>query len=149
MTEVRFYHLQYQPEARVLPVILQRAVERGNRVLVKVRDKAALVQMDEHLWTFVPDSFLPHGVAGEKHAALQPVLLTTEDENLNGADTLVLCQGASSEMQGDFTLCCEMLDGQDPQAVADARTRWKAYKEKEFDVTYWQQDERGKWEKKA
>ena len=42
-----------------------------------------------------------------------------------------------------------LFDGQDPEAVADARRHWKAMKEAGHDITYWQQNEAGRWEKKA
>ncbi|PCJ97827.1 MAG: DNA polymerase III subunit chi [Zetaproteobacteria bacterium] len=149
MTEIRFYHLQYQPQAQVLSVILSKALERGHRIVVKMRDEAEIGQMNDYLWTFSPDSFLPHGSVRNGQAEMQPIWLTTEDESPNKADVLILCQGAYSEKQSEFALCCEMLDGHDQQAISDARTRWKTYKDQGFDVTYWQQGETGGWEKKA
>ena len=56
MTEVRFYHLQRQSEAQVLPVILSKALERGHRIVVKLAD-SAVEQMNDHLWSFNPNSF--------------------------------------------------------------------------------------------
>lgn len=149
MTEVRFYHLQRQSQEQVLPVLLSKAMERGHKIVVKLLDDQAVAAMNEHLWTFNPNSFLPHGSEKDGNAELQPIWLTSEEENPNDADVLIVGAGAESAMQGDFTLCCEMLNGHDDQAVQAARARWKSYKEKEFDVTYWQQSERGAWEQKA
>ncbi len=149
MTEIRFYHLQNRPQHHVLPLILSKALEKGHRILVKMPDERTLKDMNDHLWTFHPDSFLPHGAANDDHTERQPILLTTTDENLNDADLLIICQGAQSDKHGDFKLCCEMLDGQDKEAIAAARERWKVYKEQKFDVTYWQQNEAGGWENKA
>lgn len=149
MTEIRFYHLQRQSQEQVLPALLSKALERGHRIVVKMVDDRAVEQMNEHLWTFNPNSFLPHGSAKDGNAEMQPIWLSAEDENPNGADVLIVGAGAQSAMQGDFTLCCEMLNGHDEQAVAAARGRWKVYKEQGFDVTYWQQGDAGGWEKKA
>lgn len=149
MTEVRFYHLQSQNQKQALPALISKALERGHHIVVKLRDAAEVEDMDGHLWTYNPNSFLPHGSAKSGNKERQPVWLTAEDENPNKADVLIVGQGAQSEMHGDFMLCCEIFSGHDPEAVAQARTRWKAYKEKEFDVTYWQQNESGGWDKKA
>lgn len=149
MTEVRFYHLQNKSEEYVLPVILSKALERGHKIVVKLADKASVTKYNEHLWTHRADSFLPHGAEKDGEAELQPIWLTDQDENPNNADVLVLCQGTQSDMHEEFGLCCEMLNGHDERAVADARTRWKTYKEKGFDVTYWQETPNGGWEKKA
>ncbi len=149
MTEVRFYHLQRQTQEQVLPVLLSKALERGHKIVVKLADEGAVAAMNEHLWTFSPNSFIPHGSVKEGDAPLQPVWLTAVDENPNEADVLILGVGAQSEMQGNFALCCEMLNGHDEGAVQVARGRWKEYQGQKFDVTYWQQSERGGWEKKA
>ncbi len=149
MTEIRFYHLQRQSQEQVLPLLLSKALERGHKIVVKLIDERAVEQMNEHLWTFNPNSFLPHGSAKDGNEDQQPIWLTAKDENPNGADVLILGEGAESTMQGDFKLCCEMLNGHDEQAVAAARVRWKAYKDKDFDVTYWQQSDVGGWEQKA
>jgi DNA polymerase-3 subunit chi len=152
MTEVRFYHLQSRTQNDVLPSLLSKAYEQGKRVVVKLRDKKEVSALDTYLWTFNVNSFLPHGSAktikDDDVVPVQPIWLTDKDENPNGADVLIIAQGASSGMHGEFSLCCEMLDGHDEQAVSSARERWRAYKEKGFDVTYWQQDERGGWTKK-
>jgi len=151
VTEVRFYHLQVRSQNDVLPMLLSKAYEQGKRVVVKMRDERDVEALDTYLWTFNPSSFLPHGSVKTSKAeakSLQPIWLTCDDENPNNADVLIIAHGASSEMHSDFALCCEMLDGHDEQAVVGARERWKAYKEKGFDVTYWQQDERGGWSKK-
>lgn len=149
MTEIRFYHLQHQTQSQVLSVILSKALDRGHRIIVKMRDDAEVMQFNDYLWAFSADSFLPHGSAKDGNNKVQPVFITAVDENPSNADVLILCQGAKSDQQANFTLCCEMLDGHDQQAISDARVRWKEYKEQEFDVTYWQQSDAGGWEKKA
>jgi DNA polymerase-3 subunit chi len=42
-----------------------------------------------------------------------------------------------------------LFDGEDEEAVAAARAHWSAVKEKGLDATYWQADDRGRWEKKG
>lgn len=149
MTEVRFYHLERQSQSQVLPLLLSKAYERGHKIVVKLRNAEEVERMNGHLWTFLDSSFLPHGSAKNGTAEVQPIWLTDKDENPNGADVLILCEGVESEMHGDFALCCEMLNGQDREAVSAARERWKSYKDKEFYVTYWQQSDAGGWNKKA
>tara|TARA_R110001592_G_scaffold29350_10_gene106644 strand:- start:13919 stop:14368 length:450 start_codon:yes stop_codon:yes gene_type:complete len=149
MTAIRFYHLQSQTQKQALPLLLSKALEKGHRIVVKLQDASEIEDIDTHLWTYHPDSFLPHGSAKTGQAEAQPVWLTTTDENPNKADVLIVGQGAETAMQGDFTLCCEIFSGDDAAAVQDARKRWKAYKEQDFEVTYWQQNERGGWDQKA
>ncbi len=149
MTEVRFYHLQHQSQQQVLPIILQRALERGHRALVKVATKEEAKALDDYFWSYAPDGFLPHGQASDKNAAEHPVLLTLDDENKNKADLLILGQGASMEDISAYTLCCDMINGHDDIDVQAARVRWKAYKDQGYILTYLQQTEGGGWEQKA
>lgn len=148
MTEVRFYHLRRKTLEQALPEILAKALERGRRVLVKAGSRERVEALDAVLWTYDPASFLPHGFRRDGSEGEQPVFLTDEDDNPNGADILVLTDGAGSEKVADFALCCELFDGNDEQAVAAARARWMAYKDAGHTVTYFQQDDGGKWVQK-
>lgn len=148
-TEVRFYHLERISQTQILPVLISKALGRGHRIIVKLRDEGQVIQMNDHLWTYSANSFLPHGAAKNGNAKQQPVWLTDRDENPNDADVIILCEGTTSEEIGNFTLCCEMINGRDHEAISAARTRWKAYKEQGFDITYWQQNDNGGWDKKA
>lgn len=146
MTEVRFYHLVRTDLARALPQMLQRTLERGQRALVVLGSNERVEALNAALWTYDPKSFLPHGSAAEGHAEDQPVWLTDSDENPNGAQVLFLTEGAHSNRLGDFALVAELFDGRDEEAVAAARERWKEYKAAGHELTYWRQDERGRWE---
>lgn len=149
MTEIRFYHLTHKTELQVLPVMLQTALSRGQKCVLKFADQSSLDAVNDYLWTFDPHSFIPHGSAKEGNPLYQSVWLTLDDENPNEADVLFLCGGAMSSIQETFSLCCEMLDDAFPEGVAAARVRWKEYREKQYEVTYWKQTERGGWEKKS
>ena len=149
MTEVRFYHLQSQTQGQALPFLISKALEKGHRIVVKLRNAKEVEDMDGHLWTYNANSFLPHGSAKTGSGEAQPVWLTAADENPNKADVLIVGQGTNTDMQADFSLCCEIFSGHDEGAVQEARRRWKDYKDREFGVTYWQQNERGGWDKKA
>lgn len=150
MSEIRFYHLFTQSLEQALPAILNKALSTGRKIVVRLPDKNAVEHFDDHLWTYYPDGFLPHGAAGEGYEDRQPVLLTDKTENPNGADMIVLADIQTvPENIADFTLCCDFLNGQNEDSVAAARVRWKAYKDAGHSVTYWQQTENGGWEQKA
>ena len=150
MTEILFYHLQRQPIERVLPQLLEKSLERGWRVVVQAASDERIDALDAHLWTWRDDSFLAHGTDREAEAALQPVLLTAQDHNPNGASVRFLIDGAP--VPGDaasYQRIVLLFDGEDDDAVAAARTRWTEAKAQGFEATYWQADENGRWTKKA
>lgn len=149
MTEVRFYHLQKQNLDQALPLILEKVFQTKKNCVVRLSDEKEVARMNDILWTYKPSSFLPHGTNKTGHAERQPIWLTSKQENLNNAKTLILTQGMVEEDLSPFDLTCEMLDGHDESAIKEARNRWKTYKEKGFEITYWHQKETGGWEKKA
>jgi len=150
MTEVLFYHLQRQPIERVLPTLLEKSLERGWRVVVQAASDERIEALDAHLWTYRDDSFLPHATTREGDAALQPVLLTSNDSNANGASVRFLIDGAPLPEDAErYERVVLMFDGEDEEAVTQARAYWGAAKAKGFDVTYWQADEDGRWQKRA
>ena len=148
MTEIRFYHLQRQRLEDVLPSLLEKARERGHRIAVQAGSTERVKSLDSLLWTYRTDGFLPHGSAAVGIADEQPIWLTAVEECPNGADVLILVDGAEADISR-YALCCELFDGLDDNAVAAARGRWSRYKDAGHAITYWQQGERGGWEKRA
>ncbi len=150
MTELLFYHLQRQPLEKVLPALLEKSIERGWRVIVQCSSEERVEALDAHLWTFRDDSFLPHGTHREGAAAEQPILLTVNDDNPNAAAVRFLIDRARIPADaGTYRRIVVLFDGEDEDAVAEARERWSAAKEQGFDVTYWQCNEEGRWQRRA
>lgn len=149
MTEIRFYHLERQSVEQALPALVSKAYENGHRIVIKVANDSQREQLNEMLWTYHPNAFLPHGSPKDGNAEHQSIWLTTEDENPNRADVLILVDASESGQQEQFKLCCEVFNGRDENILSTARERWKAYKDAgDHDLTYWQQGDKG-WEQKV
>ena len=148
MTEIWFYHLEAQPLERALPVLLEKTLARGWRAVVETTSPERAEALDALLWTWRDDSFLPHGRVGEPQETEQPVLITTDDGNPNGAQVRFFVDRAVPRAGGDYARLVYLFSGHDPDAVAEARTAWRALREGN-EVTYWQQDAVGRWARKA
>ena len=150
MTEILFYQLKGQALEQVLPPLIQKSIERGWRVAVQASSDERIEALDAHLWTWRDDAFLPHGTWRDAEAAEQPVLLTLDETNPNGAVVRFLVEGAS--MPGDlaaYQRLVVLFDGDDPEALEEARARWSKAKEDGFEVTYWLSDKNGRWQRQA
>lgn len=147
-TEFLFYHLEHQSLERVLPGLLERTLERGWRAVVHCGDAARLEALDLALWTYRPDSFLPHGTKKDGPPELQPIYLTLEDETPNDAGVCFLVEGAGRVDFTPFIRVVMLFDGHDEAALSWARAQWQAAKAAGFSVTYWRQDESGRWQKR-
>ncbi len=149
MTEIRFYHLTRATLESALPQMLEKTLERGQRAVVRASSEDRVEALTSWLWTYRDRSFLPHGSAKDGHGELQPVWLTDQDERPNGAQVLFLTDGAASARLDDYELCAVLFDGNDEAALAAAREQWRGLKDSDHDLTYWQQDAQGRWEKQG
>jgi DNA polymerase-3 subunit chi len=147
MAELWFYHLERSELERALPPLLEKCLQRGWRALVRGGLQERIEALDDALWTYRDESFLPHAREGD--AARQPIWLTTQGGNPNGAQVLFLIDGAEPGDVAAFERACLVFDGRDEAALESARLRWKAAKEAGIVASYWRESAAGKWEKQA
>lgn len=147
MTEISFYHLTVLPLERALPRLLEKILQGKKRAVILCATEERLNYLNGALWTLGKLSFIPYGTEKEGYGKDQPIWLTLKDENPNGAQFLVLTEGAESPSLSTYERCLNLFDGNDEQAVLHARSNWKAWKEQGHEMTYWKQSETGAWEK--
>ena len=145
MTSIQFYHLLHTPLVRALPVLMEKMLERGSRAVVLVESQSAAQALADALWTHDASGFLPNGTAAEASPESQPIYITWKQENPNNADILVVTDGSAIEGVEDFAKLLDMFDGNDPESVARARTRWAAYKTSGHTLHYYKQQPGGGW----
>jgi DNA polymerase-3 subunit chi len=148
MPEVLFYHLQDMTLENVLPPLLEKSIERGWRVVVQSTSEERTDALDAHLWTYRDDSFLPHATWRVGDAPEQPIVLIAGEGNPNGATVRFLVDNAALPADSDaYQRLVLVFNGEDSEALAAARSAWTDSKSRGFDVTYWQADERGRWQR--
>jgi DNA polymerase III subunit chi len=149
MTEVLFYHLQDMTLENVLPPLLEKSLERGWRVVVQSTSEERADALDAHLWTYRDDSFLPHATWRVGDAAEQPIVLTPGEGNPNQANVRFLVDSAALPADSEsYQRLVLVFNGDDSDALAAARGVWTDCKTRGFEVTYWQADERGRWQRR-
>ena len=142
-----FYHLEASTVEDVLPELLEKTRKKGWKALVKLPE-AQLKEMDDYLWTYRDDSFLPHGRDDEPMADQQPVTLSASAMTAQGYKALFLLGGSDIEDMSGVERCMVMINGRSETDVAHERKRWNALKEAGSNLSYYQQNDRGRWDKK-
>lgn len=136
---VDFYHLAASPLERILPALCEKVLERGERLVV-VAGPDLLARLDEQLWTYSRDAFLPHG---RQDAERQPIALSPEPRPVNGATNIALADGTWRDEALSFARAFYLFDESGREL---ARSIWRTLKGKpEVEARYWKQDDRGKW----
>lgn len=147
-TDYWFYHLEASTLEGVLPGLLEKTLEKGWRALVKLPQEK-LAEMDAFLWTFRDDAFLPHGRDDEPMETLQPILLSATKDSAEGFDAVFLIDGAELSDMAGVSRAMVMINGRSQEDITRERGRWKALKDAGQSLSYYQQDERGRWTKKG
>ncbi len=152
MTETLFYHLERRSLDDVLPGLIEKTLERGWRAVIRAESSERADAIDNLLWTYDDQTFLPHAQSGDGNPRRQPVLITVEDDNPNGADVLFCIGGAQPSSWTDvngLTRVVLMFDGRDEAALAAARAAWKDAKAAGHDGTDWKESPSGRFEKQG
>ena len=140
-----FYHLQRTSLEQAVGPLLEKCLERGWRVLAISDDAARRAALDEALWTYDDQSFLPHGQAEADglDPGVQPVLISGKADNDNQAAVALLMDGAELPVEAEFERCMVMFDDGDAATRQKAREQFKAAKDAGLSARYFQQSGRG------
>ena len=119
----------------------------GWRVVVQAASEERVEALNERLWTYSDESFLPHGSEREGDAQAQPIYLTAGGDNPNGARLRVLLSGvpAAAFIEAGYERVALLFDGRDEEAVAEARQQWTEVKAAGAAPSYWREGDDGGW----
>lgn len=147
MADISFYHLTSTSLDEALPKLLEKALQGGFRILVRVTDADEAERVNSLLWNYSPDSFLPHGTVRDGFAQHQPAFITPEEENPNNASLLVVTNGIEPSSLEGYMRVLDIFNGADESQLASARMRWKSYSNASHALSYIKQSATGGWEK--
>jgi DNA polymerase-3 subunit chi len=150
MIETRFYLLQRRTTDEALPGLLEQALRENLRVVVQSPDRQWIEALDERLWTYSDESFLPHGLARDGDPGSQPVFLTTEADSPNEAALRILVGGARAAplLEAPPAGCQRLVilfEGADEEARAAARAQWAELKAAGHAPSHWREEDDGGW----
>ena len=131
------FYLIDKPRFRGQPLLLacelaRKAVHAGQPTLVLARDAAQAEALDDLLWSFDADEYLPHQIAGmDEGDDDTPILISTPDMDIPARPLLINLRDAAPA--GNFDRVLEVVPA-DPSARGPLRERWKHYQALGFDV---------------
>ena len=117
-------------------VLVRKARAADCNVVVFNEDRAQLHALDELLWTFSEQEFLPHVMADDANAAYTPVLLTANDQaELPHRQVLINMSGKTPENFAQFDRMLEVISN-DANDLAAGRERYRFYKQRGYPLTH-------------
>ena len=112
------------------------AWEAGERVYVWAESEAGARRLDELLWTFAEDAFLPHDLWQGELQLATPVAVGWRPGNPNGATCAVLATDASPADLDGFARVVDFAPVDVPERIGPARDRYRALREAGFQVSF-------------
>jgi len=116
--------------------LVRKACAADMRVVVFTQDRTQLDALDEALWTFSEQDFLPHVMAGDALAAQTPVILTDDAEAaLPHHQILINLSGETPAHFARFERLFEVIST-DEDDLAAGRERYRQYQQRGYPLTH-------------
>ena len=114
--------------------LAEKAYQQNNRILIKTDNADESRLIDDLLWSFKEDNFLPHAVSGAMASEELPILISHETENDNNFNLLINLSSTNAE-KNQFDRIAEILN-QEPARKQTGRQHYKIYKEFGFELQH-------------
>jgi len=129
--QVDFYVLGVPGDGAALGVacrVVEKAWDQGLRVHVQARDEDQAARVDEALWTFRQESFVPHERCSGDATPRARVTVGTAGDTPAAPDVLVNIGAPVPHWYAACGRVAEIVAG-DPQARAAGRERYRVYRD--------------------
>ena len=134
MTQVDFYILPAtEPEAQLNFVcrLTEKALRKGHQIYIQAQNEAQAKALDQLLWEFRPDSFIPHLLVGDDNVEGVPVAIGHTDDCAHHHDVMInLCSHVPDHFSR-FERVAEIIFQQESLLKAK-RDDWRFYKERGY-----------------
>ena len=101
---------------------------QGRRVVLLSADPLQAQELDRELWTFEPNSFVPHAQAGSPDEADEPVLIAARADNRNQAAALIMLDALEPEEVSGYIHLVYFVPAEPGPKLDEARERYKRLK---------------------
>ncbi len=125
---VDFYLLQAggdQARLQTACKLCSKAYDQGQRVHVQTADMAQAQRLDELLWTFADQSFIPHGLSGTPEGDGAPITIGPTHAE---AELLINLGDGLPEAPQAYERILEIVGSDDP-GKQQARERYRRYRD--------------------
>lgn len=114
--------------------LTEKAYRNQHRVYIHTENEAAAHQLDELLWTYREESFLPHNLVGEGPDPTPPIQIGFTLKPENQRDILINLDMQIPSFYEQFNRVLEIVPN-DPQFQERAREHYRIYRTKGYEIT--------------
>lgn len=147
MTQIIFYSTAPLQVEKTLFALLEKSLEKGNKSLLLFKDKEKCLSINEQLWTYKQNSFLPHISEDDQiyDNIDVPVYLTTKNENPFKAELLFSIDGFLPDNIDHFERVIIIIDVNDELLNEKYKNYYLDINKNFEDIVFYKSDDNGKW----
>ncbi|MFN3585877.1 MAG: DNA polymerase III subunit chi [Moraxellaceae bacterium] len=112
--------------------VIEKAFQQKHQVFVRAASRAEAEQLDELLWAFRAESFIPHHLVGEGPTPPPPVRIGWDSIPAEARDVLINLHADAVPEPGRCRRLVEIVGGGE-DLREPARRHWAQYKRQGFD----------------
>ena len=147
MTQIIFYSTAPFQVEKTLFTLLEKSLEKGNKSLLLFKDKEKCLSINEQLWTYKQNSFLPHISEDDQiyDNIDVPVYLSTKNENPFKAELLFSIDGFLPDNIDHFERVIIIIDVNDELLNEKYKNYYLDINNNFEDIVFYKSDDNGKW----
>jgi DNA polymerase-3 subunit chi len=125
------FHLNISDHLLYTCRLIRKAYGSGLKIVCYSTQPEVLEKLDNLLWTFSEEDFLPHVVTGHPNVADTPIVLTNKADDISHYDLLINLDSQWPPFFARFDRLVEIVCN-DEENKAQARQRYKFYKDRGY-----------------
>jgi DNA polymerase-3 subunit chi len=147
VTQIIFYSTAPLQVEKTLFALLEKSLEKGNKSLLLFKDKEKCLSINEQLWTYKQNSFLPHISEDDQiyDNIDVPVYLSTKNENPFRAELLFSIDGFLPDNIEHFERVIIIIDVNDELLNEKYKNYYLDINKNFEDIVFYKSDDNGKW----
>ena len=147
MTQIIFYSTAPLQVEKTLFALLEKSLEKGNKSLLLFKDKEKCLSINEQLWTYKQNSFLPHISEDDQiyDNIDVPVYLSTKNENPFKAELLFSIDGFLPDNIDHFERVIIIIDVNDELLNEKYKNYYLDINKNFEDIVFYKSNDNGKW----
>ena len=134
-----FYNSSQRNVVADISLLIEKLFKEKNRILVCCKDLETVEVIDNFLWAYKEDGFIPHSIETEDRSSIYPILITTNINEEHEHNVLLALSGVLVQEKDwrKFSKAYYFFDDQEDKEKENAREMWKSFSALNIVCKYW------------
>lgn len=136
MAKVDFYTIQQSTqEGRDFFAcrLVEKVYNQGHKIYIHTESETVAQELDDLLWSFRPESFIPHAITGNEEGEDVPVIIGYGNEYSGPKDVLINLSLSIPSFHHEFQRIAEIVIN-DEAIKQTLREHWKQYQDLGYEL---------------